>query len=153
MFDGVPHEQLHQFIASSRTTPSLPLSSFPLHHASPSPNTSFPPFDYANYSHHHHQLPLPPHHSQVLLQTLHHNPPPPAQKNHEDKERNNLVASVSLEIGDDRDRLSIPEPIAPPPPSSPWSNDEVLALLRIRSTMENWFPDFTWEHISRYSHI
>ncbi|PIN26593.1 Transcription factor GT-2 [Handroanthus impetiginosus] len=31
----------------------------------------------------------------------------------------------------------------------PWSNDEVLALLKLRSTMEIWFPDFTWEHISR----
>lgn len=34
--------------------------------------------------------------------------------------------------------------------SSSWTNDEVLALLRIRSSMENWFPDFTWEHVSRY---
>ncbi|KAL0380100.1 UNVERIFIED_CONTAM: Trihelix transcription factor GTL2 [Sesamum angustifolium] len=33
-------------------------------------------------------------------------------------------------------------------PSS-WSNDEVLALLRLRSSMEMWFPDFTWEHVSR----
>ncbi|XP_019058837.1 PREDICTED: trihelix transcription factor GTL2 isoform X2 [Tarenaya hassleriana] len=31
----------------------------------------------------------------------------------------------------------------------PWSSDEVLALLRLRSTVENWFPGFTWEHISR----
>ncbi|KAJ6974666.1 trihelix transcription factor GTL2-like [Populus alba x Populus x berolinensis] len=32
---------------------------------------------------------------------------------------------------------------------NPWSNDEVLALLRIRSSMETWFPEFTWEHVSR----
>ncbi|XP_015875344.2 trihelix transcription factor GTL2 [Ziziphus jujuba] len=153
MFDGVP-DQLHQFIASSRSTTTsslpLPLSSFPLH-ASPSPNTiTFPPLDaYSNNHHHnHHQVPLQPHH-QVLLQPLHHNPPPPAQKiNHEEKEGNNLVNSFNLEIDDDTDRSSIPEPVAPPPPP-PWSHDEVLALLRIRSTMENWFPDFTWEHISR----
>ncbi|XP_021891239.1 trihelix transcription factor GTL2-like [Carica papaya] len=31
----------------------------------------------------------------------------------------------------------------------PWSSDEVLALLRIRSSMENWFPEFSWEHVSR----
>lgn len=31
-----------------------------------------------------------------------------------------------------------------------WSTDETLTLLRIRSTMENnWFPDFTWDHVSR----
>ncbi|VFQ66303.1 unnamed protein product [Cuscuta campestris] len=34
-------------------------------------------------------------------------------------------------------------------PARPWSNDEVLALLKIRSNMEIWFPDFTWEHVSR----
>ncbi|CAH2044576.1 unnamed protein product [Thlaspi arvense] len=30
-----------------------------------------------------------------------------------------------------------------------WCSDEVLALLRFRSTVENWFPEFTWEHTSR----
>ncbi|KAL8166641.1 hypothetical protein V2J09_008140 [Rumex salicifolius] len=30
-----------------------------------------------------------------------------------------------------------------------WSHDELLALLRIRSALENWFPEFTWEHVSR----
>uniref|UniRef100_A0A7N0ZUJ0 Myb-like domain-containing protein n=1 Tax=Kalanchoe fedtschenkoi TaxID=63787 RepID=A0A7N0ZUJ0_KALFE len=32
-----------------------------------------------------------------------------------------------------------------------WSNEEVVALLRIRSSSEtSWFPpDFTWEHVSR----
>ncbi|KAK9291592.1 hypothetical protein L1049_019541 [Liquidambar formosana] len=34
-------------------------------------------------------------------------------------------------------------------PVDPWSNDEVLALLKVRSSMENWFTDFTWEHVSR----
>ncbi|CAN7125440.1 unnamed protein product [Brassica rapa subsp. narinosa] len=31
----------------------------------------------------------------------------------------------------------------------PWCSDEVLALLRFRSTVENWFPEFTWELTSR----
>lgn len=31
----------------------------------------------------------------------------------------------------------------------PWSSEEVLALLRVRSSLENWFPEFTWEHVSR----
>ncbi|TXG65901.1 hypothetical protein EZV62_007176 [Acer yangbiense] len=30
-----------------------------------------------------------------------------------------------------------------------WSNDEVLALLRIRSSLDNWFPESTWAHVSR----
>lgn len=30
-----------------------------------------------------------------------------------------------------------------------WAGNEVLALFRIRSSMENWFPEFTWEHVSR----
>ncbi|KAF3454341.1 hypothetical protein FNV43_RR04788 [Rhamnella rubrinervis] len=138
MFDGVPAEQLHQFIASSRT--SLPLSSFPLH-ANSSPNTFSinNSFDAYN-SHHHQQVPLqppPPPPPSDLLQPLHHQSPP-AHKNHEDKQENNLV-SVN-----ERDRsVSMLEPI-----NAPWTNDEVLALLRVRSNMENWFPDFTWEHIS-----
>ncbi|GKV07319.1 hypothetical protein SLEP1_g19113 [Rubroshorea leprosula] len=31
----------------------------------------------------------------------------------------------------------------------PWSSEEVIALLRVRSSMENWFPEFTWDHVSR----
>lgn len=33
-----------------------------------------------------------------------------------------------------------------------WSNEEVVALLRIRSSSDSsWFPpEFTWEHVSRY---
>uniref|UniRef100_A0A803KPS3 Myb-like domain-containing protein n=1 Tax=Chenopodium quinoa TaxID=63459 RepID=A0A803KPS3_CHEQI len=35
-------------------------------------------------------------------------------------------------------------------PEIPWSNDEMLALFRIRSSMDNtWFPDFIWENVSR----
>ncbi|KAL1561887.1 trihelix transcription factor GTL2-like [Salvia divinorum] len=45
------------------------------------------------------------------------------------------------------------DPYAAPPPlhsaADPWSNDELLALLKLRSTTEIWFPDFTWEHVSR----
>ncbi|XP_073125884.1 trihelix transcription factor GTL2 [Henckelia pumila] len=31
----------------------------------------------------------------------------------------------------------------------PWSADELLALLKVRSSMENWFPDMSWELVSR----
>ncbi|XP_047945951.1 trihelix transcription factor GTL2-like [Salvia hispanica] len=45
------------------------------------------------------------------------------------------------------------DPYAPPlladRSADPWSNDELLALLKLRSTTEIWFPDFTWEHVSR----
>lgn len=140
MFDGVPAEQLHQFIASSRTSLPLPLplSSFPLH-ANSSPNTFSINNSFDAYNSHHHQQlllqPPPPH---DLLQPLHHQSPP-AHENHEDKQENNLVS-----VNERNRSVSILEPI-----NAPWTNDEVLALLRVRSTMENWFPDFTWEHISR----
>lgn len=42
----------------------------------------------------------------------------------------------------------------PLPPShlidSEWTNDELLALFKIRSTIDNCFPDhLTWDHVSR----
>ncbi|KAH9624696.1 hypothetical protein KSS87_005853 [Heliosperma pusillum] len=42
-------------------------------------------------------------------------------------------------------------PTVLPEPVLPWSNEEVLALLKIRSAMDNpWFPaEFTWENVSR----
>lgn len=133
MFDGVS-DQFHQFIAASRTTlPLPPPLSFPIHASSPPP-TTFPPYDPYNPSH---QVHLQPN----LLHQLQHQLP--TQK-HEEKEENNLVP-MNLEI--ERDR-TIPEPMDPV-----WTNDEVLALLRIRSSMENWFPEFTWEHVSRYTFL
>ncbi|KAA8544956.1 hypothetical protein F0562_019649 [Nyssa sinensis] len=125
MFDGVP-DQFHQFIAS-RTSLPLPLS-FPLHGSSP----TFPSFD--PYPSHHHQILLQQPH--LNLQQLHHQSP--TQKDEEKEEHSSLSTNLELE----RER-SIPAPV------DPWSNDEVLALLRIRSSMENWFPDFTWEYVSR----
>ncbi|XP_057498586.1 trihelix transcription factor GTL2-like [Actinidia eriantha] len=129
MFDGVPAEQFHQFIASSRTSVHpLPLS-FPLHGSTMQTFPSFDPFP----SSHHQPLQLQPH----LLPQLHH--PQTTDKQEEEREANSLL-SMSLEL--ERER-SVPGPI------DPWSSDEVLALLRIRSSMENWLPDFTWEHVSR----
>ncbi|PSS10195.1 Trihelix transcription factor [Actinidia chinensis var. chinensis] len=128
MFDGIP-EQFHQFIASSRTSVH-PLSlSFPLHGSTTQTFPSFDPFP----SSHHQPLQLQPH----LLPQLHH--PPTNHKQEEEREANSFL-STSLEL--ERER-SVAGPI------DPWSSDEVLALLRIRSSMENWLPDFTWEHVSR----
>ncbi|EXB39193.1 Trihelix transcription factor GTL2 [Morus notabilis] len=152
MFDGVPpHDQLHQFIASSRAAAAasplpLPLSSSPLHSQTAFSTNSFDVSAY-NIIPHHHQLLLPHQQHQqpqfvhpILLHQSSNNNSHKSSINNEEKEASNLV-----EI--ERER-SVPEPnntIDDPA----WSNDEVLALLRIRSTMENWFPDFTWEHVSR----
>ncbi|XP_042989340.1 trihelix transcription factor GTL2-like [Carya illinoinensis] len=143
MFDGVP-DQFHHFIASSRTTLPLPLS-FPLHAAAaaasnPSQNITFPPYDHYEPpppNSHHHQSGLLLHPN--LLQPLHHQSP--THKDDDEKE-NNLV-SVNLDIERERS-IPVQQPIDPA-----WTNEEVIALLRIRSSMENWFPEFTWEHLSR----
>ncbi|KAK6915438.1 Myb/SANT-like DNA-binding domain 4 [Dillenia turbinata] len=150
MFDGVPPEQLfHQFIASRTTSLPLPLN-FSLHGSSPQPQppppqpppppppttatTIFQGFD--PFSSSHQTL-------QPISFSLHqlHQHTTPTLKDHEDKgiKSNNFV-STNLEL--DRER-SIQGNI------DPWSSDEALALLRIRSSMENWYPDFTWEHVSR----
>ncbi|KAK7269220.1 hypothetical protein RIF29_21938 [Crotalaria pallida] len=149
MFDGVP-DQFHQFI-TPRT--SLPLHlPFPLHASpsvtAPTNNTTFPSFDPYNPSppppppqhHHHHQLPLQL--QPNLLHHLHHQPST-HHKEHDDeaaeKEENSATVPMNFEIDHQRDRNI----------DHPWTNDEVLALLRIRSSMENWFPELTWEHVSR----
>ncbi|KAJ0014759.1 hypothetical protein Pint_20532 [Pistacia integerrima] len=156
MFDGVPAEQFHQFITSS-TRPSLPLplplsfSSSALHlhhHHHASSNTNiFPTFDpYTSTPPPSQQLLQLPHHH--FLHPLHHHQQySPAQKNHQDKQENNNSSSslVAMNFEIERDR-SIPEPVEVDPT---WSNEEVLSLLRIRSSFENWFPEFIWEHVSR----
>ncbi|KAE8729688.1 Trihelix transcription factor GTL2 [Hibiscus syriacus] len=146
MFDGVP-DQFHQFIgapvassaspaaartAAATTTLLLPLSF-----------TSFDPlFTSSSSNSHHHprQLQQPP----QLLQSLH------QQKNNED---NTSLVAMNMEIVNERDQRSMAEPIDhhhhQQHQHNPWSNDEVLALLRVRSSMEACFPEFTWEHVSR----
>ncbi|XP_062004136.1 trihelix transcription factor GTL2-like [Rosa rugosa] len=150
MFDGVPAEQLHQFIAASRTSLPLPLPNIPL--------SSFPNLQPFDHHHHHHNYNIinpppptpqelvqlqPPPHNQLLLPSvvLH------RRANDQEKQENSttlVLPSSNLEIERERTASMPPEL-----PSDPWSNDELLALLRIRSTMENWFPEFTWEHVSR----
>ncbi|XVF57265.1 hypothetical protein PTKIN_Ptkin06aG0191200 [Pterospermum kingtungense] len=152
MFDGVP-EQFHQFIASSATT--LPLSFPPPLHtlASPSassPNgfTSFDPLFSTSNSHHHrhhHQVSLQLQQPDQFLHPLQHQQHQPRQKINDGKDDNgtSLIGMNNIEV--ERER-SMSEPIDN---QHPWSSDEVLALLRIRSSMENWFPEFSWEHVSR----
>ncbi|KAL8545630.1 hypothetical protein ACS0TY_005675 [Phlomoides rotata] len=69
--------------------------------------------------------------------SLHHlEPPPAAPKNHHLEKLYPLISANSgvESVGRSMDL---------------WSNDELLALLKLRSSMEIWFPDFTWEHVSR----
>ncbi|KAJ7973464.1 Trihelix transcription factor [Quillaja saponaria] len=144
MFDGAS-DQFHQFIASSRN--SIPLHHhhlpFPLHASSLLPPSTFPnltpaSFDlYNSTSPPHHQLPAFPFQPNNLLHPLHHH-----KDEEEEKAQNRCILSMNLDttqiIPDDHLQIDS------------WTNDEVLALLRIRSSMEcNWFPDFTWEHVSR----
>lgn len=54
---------------------------------------------------------------------------------------------VEQEHEEQRERSMLETTISTDPE---WSHNEILALLRIRSNIENWFSDFTWEHVSRY---
>ncbi|KAI9186221.1 hypothetical protein LWI28_015031 [Acer negundo] len=173
MFDGVP-EQLHQFIASSRTTTlPLPSPSFSspssLHHhhhhhgSSSNPttnNTIFPNFDQlfitdTNISSPQVQVQLLPLHqvqvqqqpNSFLLHPFSHNQQSQPQKSSEDhlkqQESDRLV--VVSNMSNNLDSNSSAAAAA----AANWSNDEVLALLRIRSSLDNWFPESTWAHVSR----
>lgn len=161
MFDGVPpHDQLHQFIASSRTAAAasplpLPLSSFPLHSQTAFSANSFDVSPY-NIIPHHHQLLLPL--QQQQQQQQHQQPQFVHPILHQSSNNNSHKSSINNEAKEASNLVEIERERSVPQPNSTtddpaWSNDEVLALLRIRSTMENWFPDFTWEHVSRYVHI
>lgn len=124
---GVPQEQFHQLIASSRTLSSLPINPLPFSTSSPHP---FPiNFDaYPSSS--------PPSQSHHLLHQLH-QPPLLLPSKENDNDAHNKVQETSAHLQGVEHIMD------------PWSNDEVLSLLRIRSGMDNWFPDFTWEHVSR----
>lgn len=76
-----------------------------------------------------------PNYSSSLSLLHHQEPPSSAAKNH--------LQKYPLNSGLDQSERSM----------NPWSNDEVLALLKLRSSMEIWFPDFTWEHVSRCVYI
>lgn len=162
MFEGGSvSEQLHQFL-TPRTTPpppnsnSLPL--IPLNFALHSPNFNFHPFDSYNATstthHHHHQIHLH-HHPHHLLH--HQSPNPHGDDKNDDKTTttgtgSNLQVGVDLEVGrENNNNRSILMEDHHIIHHDQWSNDELLALLRIRSNIENCFPESTWEHVSRSS--
>uniref|UniRef100_A0A803NEV0 Uncharacterized protein n=1 Tax=Chenopodium quinoa TaxID=63459 RepID=A0A803NEV0_CHEQI len=93
-----------------------------------------PTFDvpYGHLLHHHHH-----HHSQFLT------------RNEVVKDETLQLDPTRLEDGGETQRSSSSSSLMLLP-ELPWSNDEMLALFRIRSSMDNtWFPDFIWENVSR----
>lgn len=150
MFEGGFPEQFHHFMIASSTPPPPPSSSlalsFPLQAPpSPLPQATFPIT--APYPSSHSSAPLLLHLQPQLdldLDVLPHK--------HDEKQQQQVMminassAASSLELARDRGS-GIPDQLL----FDPWTNDEVLALLRIRSSIEYWLPDFTWEHVSRYT--
>lgn len=138
MFEGV-QDQFHQFLAGA--TPPQIRASFPLSFSLLHGSISSSPFStiFENYpsaphlqppTHHHH------HHNQMMQQPLELQYPVQikalgSSSVKQEGENTNGFLSKSLDLG------------------HPWSQDEVLALFKVRSAMENWFPEFTWEHVSR----
>ncbi|KAF7129248.1 hypothetical protein RHSIM_Rhsim10G0109000 [Rhododendron simsii] len=149
MFEGGFPEQFHHFMIASSTPPPPPSSSlalsFPLQAPpSPLPQATFP-ITAPPYPSSHSSAPLLLHLQPQLdldLDVLPHK--------HDEKQQQQVMminassAASGLELGRDRGS-GIPDQLL----FDPWTNDEVLALLRIRSSIEYWLPDFTWEHVSR----
>ncbi|KAI4298084.1 hypothetical protein MLD38_040466 [Melastoma candidum] len=144
MFDGTA-DQFHRLIASRTEASSPSPLQLPLpftHRASTAPpsttntiaTTIFPGFDlYLTPPQLQHRLDIQQPISQFLHQLHHHqlHPTTPEEKVGEDE----LVCIKPQTRGTEDHRL--------------WNNDEVLALFRTRSSIENWFPEVAWEHVSR----
>lgn len=120
MFDGVPVEQYHQFISTPSSRIIPPNSS--LIQTQPISATSTN-LNFLSFD----PILFPPTHHQTLFQS------------------NHLLRTPTRDqyIGT---QPKIDEEIGV---NDTWSNDEVLQLLRIKSSSENWFRDFTWDHVSR----
>lgn len=154
MFEGSVSEQLHQFLTPRTTTTPTPNSSslpLPLNFAPNLINFHHPFFDSYNITN-----PLHPH--------LLHSPNPPHQNNGSghDEEKPDATptttatelhaVAMDLEAGRDNNNNTNRSILMDDHHQQHhWSNDELLALLRIRSNMDNCFPESTnWEHVSRY---
>ncbi|XP_010259125.1 PREDICTED: trihelix transcription factor GTL2-like [Nelumbo nucifera] len=126
MFNGVP-DQFHELI-SSRAALTLPLPlTLPLH---VSPPPYFSGLD-----------PSPPNHQlfqshSLLLHQLHRHSS--SVQNEEQEEEREMTSSMELPGLKSTSELV-----------DPWREEEILALLRARSTIETGFSDFIWEHVSR----
>lgn len=127
MFDGVPVEQFHQFITtpSSRIPPNSSLIQTPPISISSSTNLNFLSFDPLLFP-----PPLPTHH-QTLFQCNQFLRTPTSNQYNGTEVKVDQEIDIGIDINDT------------------WSNDEVMQLLRIKSSSESWFRDFTWDHVSR----
>lgn len=123
MFDGGVPEQIQQFIASPQPPP-------PPHQ--PATESSLPfPVSFASFNSNHqaqHMLSLD------SRKIIHHH-------HHDIKDGGVTSQWIGHTDHDGEDHRLFHH--------HPWCSDEVLALLRFRSTVENWFPEFTWELTSR----
>ncbi|XP_043697910.1 trihelix transcription factor DF1-like [Telopea speciosissima] len=154
MFNGIP-DQFYQFI-DSRTPLTLPLPlSLPLHVSPPNyfsvldpPSShphqqqhqqqqfifqSHPPLLHHHHHHHHHQL-----HQQS-----------PTVEDDEDKEEQEQEAEEREAVGRSMELLGLNLKPFSSQITDPWTEEEILALWRIRSSIQSGFTDFIWEHISR----
>lgn len=129
MFDGGVPEQIHRFIASPPPPPPLPPHQPAAERSLPFP-VSFTSFNTNHQAHH--ML------SQDSRKIIHHH-----YHHHHHDIKDGGATSEWMGHTDHHGDNHL----------HPWCSDEVLALLRFRSTVENWFPEFTWEHTSRYIYI
>ncbi|XP_019084000.1 PREDICTED: trihelix transcription factor GTL2-like isoform X1 [Camelina sativa] len=126
MFDGGVPEQIHRFIASPP-----PASPLPPHQSAAERSLPFP-ISFASYNTNHQAQHILSLDSRKIIHHHHHH------HHHDIKDGGPTPAEWICHTDHDGDNHH-----------HPWCSDEVLALLRFRSTVENWFPEFTWEHTSR----
>ncbi|XP_057722919.1 trihelix transcription factor GTL2-like [Arachis stenosperma] len=154
MFDGLPSssEHFHQFITPRTTTSTtlpLPHHHHHHHHHHLSPSSSSSSSSFSPLLHHH--ASLTPINTNTFLPFDPYNP-----HHHQQQQQPNATFSSVLNNNnlfhtsatDERLQTQVlPNDLI----DSSWSNDEVVALLRIRSTMDTtWFPQLTyWDHVSR----
>ncbi|KAG2305531.1 hypothetical protein Bca4012_059577 [Brassica carinata] len=125
MFDGGVPEQIHQFIASPHLPPPLQPHQLATERSLPFP-VSFASFNSNHQAQH--VLSLD---SRKIIHHHHHGIIKDGGATSE------WIGHMDHE-GDNHRHFH-----------HPWCGDEVLALLRFRSTVENWLPEFTWELTSR----
>ncbi|CAN8265420.1 unnamed protein product [Cochlearia groenlandica] len=130
MLDGGVPEQIHRFITSPpQTQPPLPPHQ-------PAAERSIPfPIPLTSYTTNNHMSSLDGRNNINIHHHHHHH-------HHDIKDGTNPEWISHIDHGDDNHHNDQYH-------HHPWCSDEVLALLRFRSTVENWFPEFTWDHTSR----
>ncbi|KAJ4967704.1 hypothetical protein NE237_014405 [Protea cynaroides] len=139
MFNGIP-DQFYQFI-DSRTALTLPLPlSLPLHVSPPCfSSLDLPP----SHPQQQQQLIFQSHHPFPHHHQLHQQSPTVEDEKEKEQEEEREVVGRSMELIHGLN-LKPTSQIA-----DPWMEEEILALWRVRSSIQSGFTDFLWEHISR----